>query len=59
MDSEVRAIHAAKIAPVAFFWFYCVWWMVSLGIERGRKREYLAWTELNAKTAGFTSFDNY
>jgi hypothetical protein len=58
MDSEIRTIHAAEVASVAFFGGYCMWGMVSLGIKGIRKCEHLAWTELNAETTGFTSFNH-
>jgi hypothetical protein len=58
MDREVRAIHATEVASAAFFGGYCVWWMISLGVKGVGKGEHLAWTELNTKTTGFTSFDN-
>jgi hypothetical protein len=59
VDGKIRAIHATEIASIAFFWLYRVWWVITLGVECSRKRENLAGTELNAETAGLTSFHNY
>jgi hypothetical protein len=56
MDGEIRAIHPAKITSIAFFGVYCMWGMIPLGVKSGGKSQYLAGTELNAKTARLASF---
>src|SRR5215472_7237255 len=57
-DGEVGTIHAAQIAAAALFGSDDVRRMVSLRIESGRKRENLGRTELHAKSARLTAFDN-
>src|SRR5690242_4038880 len=59
VDREVRAVHAAKIAPIAFVRIDCFGRMIALGVERRRESQNLGRTKFNAKAASLTSLDDY
>jgi hypothetical protein len=57
VDGEVRTIQAAKIATATFFSSYDVWWVISLGIERGGERKHARGAKLDAEAASLAAFD--
>jgi hypothetical protein len=59
VNGEIRAVHAAKIAPAAFFLIHHMGRMIALGVERRRERQNLGRAEFNAKAASLTSLYDY
>jgi hypothetical protein len=57
VDGEVRAIQAAKVATAALFSGYDVWWVISLGIERGGEGKHVRGAKFDAEATALAAFD--